>query len=107
MDEDTKSKQLEKLAFLEAQKEFYTKNEKLINSYLNYRVPVFRKFNNSGKMSRKVTAASVGALASSGDPPSESPPPPGNPGGAPAPSPSGSKAPSESSPSPPLPNLAA
>ena len=57
MDEKTKAKNLEKLAYLEAQKELYAKNEEKINSYLSYRVPVFRKLNNTGKGNRKIIGA--------------------------------------------------
>ncbi|MBQ9013281.1 MAG: hypothetical protein IJ094_06990, partial [Bacilli bacterium] len=57
MDEKTKAKNLEKLAYLEAQKELYAKNEEKINSYLSYRVPLFRKLNNTGKVNRKTIGA--------------------------------------------------
>ncbi len=63
MDEATKNKQLEKLAYLEAQKELYTKNEDKIKECLSYRTKVFRKFNNSGKINRKTAAAIATTVA--------------------------------------------
>lgn len=57
MDEKTKAKNLEKLAYLEAQKELYAKNEEIINSCLSYRVLLSRKLNNTGKGNKKIIGA--------------------------------------------------